>query len=190
MTVLLSLSSLIDRASQWLGQAVSWLTLLMIGLGAFNAIARFSGRFLGFDLSSNLYIEAQWYLFGVLFLLGAAETLRDGGHVRVDVLYARLSPRSRHTLDLAGTVLLLLPFCAMGIVMSLPGVENSWAVMEQSPDPGGLPRYPIKTIVPIAFSTVFMQGCSQCIKHVAALTGRAPLETPSKHTAVSEGSHA
>lgn len=163
------LSGWIDRATGALGRGVSWLALVMVLIGAYNAIARYLGRFIGHELSSNAYIEAQWYLFSALFLLGAADTLRADGHVRVDVLYGRLSARGQATIDLAGTMLLLLPFCALCFWVALPSVEASWAIAEQSPDPGGLPRYPLKTLIPVAFALLGLQGLSVAAKALVQL---------------------
>ncbi len=125
----------IERMTRAVGQAAAWLCVVMIALGAFNAVARYLGRFIGWDLSSNAYIELQWYLFSAVFLLAAASTLADDAHVRVDVLYGRLSRRSRDWIDLTGTFLLLIPFCLACIALSLPAVLNSWSILESSPDP-------------------------------------------------------
>jgi len=177
--LLLRITGVIDRINRGVGRGIAWLTLIMIGLGSFNALARYAGRFLGIELSSNTFIEAQWYLFGMLFLLGAAEALATDRHVRVDVAYARFSERGRHLINLTGGLALLLPFCLLALSMSVQGVLNSWSVLEQSPDPGGLPRYPIKTVIPIAFWLLFLQGLSQCIKHGVALLGYSAPEEPS-----------
>jgi len=171
MNALLAFSRFVDRANGALGRLVSWLCLGMILLGAFNAVARYLGRFTGMNLASNAYIEGQWYLFSLVFLLGAAYALQRDAHVRVDVLYGRLSVRGKAWLDLAGTVLFLVPFCIFAIAMSLPSVRASWAVLEGSPDPGGLPRYPIKTAVIVAFGLLLLQALSEGIKRVAVLTG-------------------
>ena len=136
----------------------------MVLLGAFNAVARYLGRSIGVQLSSNAFIEAQWYLFSLIFLLGASYTLKRRGHVSVDVLYAKCAARTKAWIDLVGTTLLLLPFCVFGIVVAWPSVRNSWAVREGSPDPGGLPRYPIKTVILIAFALLFLQGLAWAIR--------------------------
>jgi TRAP-type mannitol/chloroaromatic compound transport system permease small subunit len=172
MRVLLSLSALIDRLSGLLGTVVSWLCLLMVLLGAFNAVARYSGRFIGFNLSSNAMLEAQWYLFAVLFLLGASWTLQRDAHVRVDVIFGRLSARSRAIINVAGGLLFLLPCCVFGIWASLEYVLHSWQEWEVSPDPGGLARYPIKTLIPVAFALLILQGISEIIKSIAVIVGR------------------
>lgn len=161
----------IDRFSEWSGRGLYWLTFVMVGVGGFNAIARYLDRYTGLGLSSNMWIELQWYLFSLMFLLGAAYTLKYDDHVRVDVLYSQLSRRGKAWINLLGTVLFLLPFCAVILWMSIPFVTNSWAILEGSPDPGGLPRYPIKTVIPLALILVMVQGVSMIIREVAVLRG-------------------
>jgi TRAP-type mannitol/chloroaromatic compound transport system permease small subunit len=164
-----SLATAIDALNALVGRVVAWLCLLMVAIGAFNAVARYLGRFIGVNLSSNAYIELQWYLFSLLFLLGAAYTLQRDAHVRVDVIYGRLSERTRAWIDLAGAIVFLIPFCVFVIVVSSPAVHNSWAVLEGSPDPGGLPRYPLKTVIPVAFVLLILQGISLIIGKVDGL---------------------
>lgn len=173
MNALLRLSRLIDRFTGGLGRAVGWLCLLMVIIGAGNAVARYAGRFTGSNLTSNALLEAQWYLFSALFLLAAADTLRRDAHVRVDVLFGRLSARGKAAIDVAGTLLFLLPFCGFALWVCWPSVAASWAVMEQSPDPGGLPRYPIKSLIIASFWLLIIQGVSELIKKLAVLTGHA-----------------
>ena len=163
MRKLLPLARAIDRFNGWIGRAVAWLTLVMILIGAYNAIVRYLGRYLGTNLSSNVYLELQWYLFSVVFLLGAAWTLREDAHVRVDVLYDRLSKKARRRINIGGAILLLLPFCAFCFWVSVPSIRASWAILEGSPDPGGLPRYPIKAIILVCFIFLALQGISQLI---------------------------
>ncbi len=165
----LRIASLIDRMNEYIGRWVYWLTLAMVIIGAYNALARYFDRFSGWSLSSNTYIELQWYLFSIVFLLGAAYTLMHDSHVRVDVFYGRLSTRGKAWINLLGTILFLFPFCTLMLVMSWPSVMNSWAVMEISPDPGGLPRYPIKTIIPLAFVLLILQGVSMTIKQIEVI---------------------
>lgn len=171
----------IDRVNEHIGRGVYWLTLVMVLVGAYNAIVRYLDRYTGLGLSSNTYIELQWYLFSVLFMLGAAYTLKHNAHVRVDVLFSRLSSKGQAWINLLGTVLFLLPFCALMLWVSWPTVRNSWAILEQSPDPGGLPRYPIKTMIPIAFILLFVQGLSMLIKQVAILQGVLPANASEDH---------
>ena len=173
MEALRRFSVLIDRLSEAIGSLTAWLTLLMVLLGAFNAVGRYAGRFIGIDLASNAFIESQWYLFSLVFLLGASYTLKHNGHVRVDVFYARLTPRRRAALNLGGTLLLLLPFCVFVLVVSWPSVSNSVRIFEASPDPGGLPRWPIKAVILISFVLVILQGLSEAIKEWLFLRGAA-----------------
>ncbi|MCO4769382.1 MAG: TRAP transporter small permease subunit [Deltaproteobacteria bacterium] len=181
MRGLTKLADAIDALNSAVGRAVSWLCVLMVLIGAWNAVARYLGRFVGVDLSSNSFIEAQWYLFSLLFLLGAGATLRDDSHVRVDVLYGRLGPRGKAWIDLVGTLVFLLPFCVFGVVESWDWVANSWAGLEGSPDPGGLPRYPLKTVVPVAFLLLGLQGVSMVIRKATLLFGAPGPGAPEAH---------
>ncbi|HMB92451.1 MAG TPA: TRAP transporter small permease subunit, partial [Rhodothermales bacterium] len=131
-------------------------------------------------LNSNGFIELQWYLFSLVFLLGAAYTLKHGAHVRVDVVYGRLSAKGKAWVNLLGTVLFLIPFCVLMLWTAWPAVQESWALREMSADPGGLPRYPIKTIIPIAFVLLMVQGIAMLIRQVAILRGVLPGEEPAE----------
>lgn len=172
MTALLKLADTIDWLNQQVGRIVYWLGLVMILFGAYNASARYLGGFLGRNLSSNAYLDIQWYLFGVMFLVGAGYGLRHNVHVRVDVFSNRLSKRTQLWIELGGMLLVLLPFCALSLWFSLDWVAISWRIKEASGNPGGLPRYPIKAMIPLGFGLLFLQGVSQAIKVVAVLTGR------------------
>lgn len=167
----LRFARLIDRVNATIGKAACGLMIVLVGLGALTAVLRYVGRPLGVSLTSNAFLEGQWYLFAAVFLLGAAWALREDAHVRVDVLYGRLGPRGKAWTDLLGAILFLLPFCALMLWATGPSVAESWAVREVSPDPGGLPRYPIKALVPVAFVLLFLQGVAQAIKAVARLRG-------------------
>ena len=171
MRRLLGFADAIDRLNERVGRVVCWLTLLMVLVSALNAVFRYVDRFSGLRLSSNTYIELQWYMFAAVFLLAAAYTLRHDAHVRVDVFYGRLSNRGRAWVNLAGTVLFLIPFCMLMIATSWPFVVDSWGRLEDSPDPGGLPRYPIKAIIPIAFALLLLQGLALLIRQIALLRG-------------------
>lgn len=164
----------IDRVNEGIGRGVYWLTLVMVLIGALNAVIRYFDRYMGIGISSNLFFELQWYLFTVVFLVGSAYALKHNAHVRVDVFYGRLSVRGKAWINLLGTVLFLIPFCVLMIWMSWPAVMSSWALREMSPDPGGLPRYPIKTVLPLAFVLLLVQGMSLLIKQVAILRGVLP----------------
>lgn len=171
MHLLLRVAGGIDWLNEQVGRVVVWLSVLMILIGVYNAVVRYLGGFIGVNLASNLYLEAQWYLFGAMFMLGAAYTLRHNAHVRVDVFYGRLGARGQAWTNLLGSLCLLMPFCAGAIWLSLDWVLFSWRILETSSNPGGLPRYPIKTVVPVAFGLLFLQGLSQAIKSLAVITG-------------------
>jgi TRAP-type mannitol/chloroaromatic compound transport system permease small subunit len=171
MKRLLHIADAIDRFQDRVGRVLYWLTLAMIVIGAYNAVVRYLDKYTGMTLSSNFYLELQWYLFAILFLLGAAYALRHDAHVRVDIFYSRLTDRGRAWINLLGTVLFLFPFCILMLWVSWPAVMNSWEVLEMSPDPGGLPRYPIKSIIPLAFLLFMVQGIPLFLRSLAVLMG-------------------
>lgn len=140
-------------------------------IGVWNVVGRYLGRFIGENLSSNGFIETQWYLFDLVFLLGAAYTLKHNGHVRVDVFYKSLRPKAQAIANLIGTLLFLIPFCIMVIYFSWGAIVNSWTIQEMSPDPGGLPRYPIKSMIIVSFGLLILQGISEAIKNWAIFAG-------------------
>ncbi|MGB0638833.1 MAG: TRAP transporter small permease subunit [Myxococcota bacterium] len=170
----------IDALSSRVGQLIGWLTLVMVLVGAFNALTRYLGKFTELQLSSNAYLELQWYLFSMVFLLGASHTLQRNQHVRVDVLYGQFSTRNKAWLDLLGGLFFLVPFCIFGLVVCWPMVTNSWSIGdtwlgEGSPDPGGLPRAPIKTMMMLCFGLLLLQGLAEIAKQIRTL--REPKET-------------
>ena len=173
MSTLRRLSAAIDRINDRIGMTVQWVALIMVIVGAFNAIARYAGTYTGVSLSSNVYLELQWYLFSLIFLLGAAYGLNHDHHVRVDVLYGRIGRRARAWIDLIGSVLFLAPFAFVMLWVSWTPVANSWAILETSPDPDGLPRYPIKTVILLSFFLLLLQAISQIVKNAGILTESA-----------------
>lgn len=160
---------IVDRITGAMGRVISWMVMLMVVVSAFNAIARYVGKWIGINLSSNLYLELQWYLFSLIFLLGAAYALKENAHVRVDVIYGRLRARSRALINVIGSVLMLIPFCLFVLWVSWPSIRNSWVIREGSPDPSGLPRYPIKAMIIVAFVLLLAQGVAELIKAVRVL---------------------
>ncbi|MGQ9754117.1 MAG: TRAP transporter small permease subunit [Thermaceae bacterium] len=172
MRTLLRLAQLIDALSEGIGRLVAWLVLIVALLSAGNALMRYA-----LNYSSNAYLEAQWYLFSLIFLLGGSYALKHNAHVRIDLLSNRLSPRAQAWIDLVGTFLFLLPMTLGMIWLSWPWAFNALALREASPDAGGLPRWPIKLVVPLAFGLLLLQGLSEAIKTAAFLTG---LSTPPK----------
>ena len=179
----------IDRFNERVGRFTRYLTLGMIVAGTYNAITRYLTRNARIDIegatawervlhdvgtvalrmNSNMFIELQWYLFSVVFLLGAAYTLKEDAHVRVDVIYSRLSPRNKAWIDLIGGMLFLAPFCVLMLWTSWPVVVDAFVRLEGSPDPGGLPRYPLLAVIPIAFVLLLLQGASQVIRNIDLL---------------------
>ena len=111
----------------------------------------------GANMEFQCLLEGQWYLFSAVFLLGAGYTLYKDKHVRVDVMYSRLSKSGQRRINLIGTLIFAIPFCVLGIWSSLEFVSNSWSILEQSPDAGGLPRYPVKTLIPLGFALLLVQ---------------------------------
>ncbi|PDW02547.1 TRAP transporter small permease subunit [Candidatus Viridilinea mediisalina] len=179
MQGLLRLSKGIDAFTEFVGNVTIWLVPLVVAVGVWNVTNRYVGRAIGQTLGSNFYIEAQWYIFSVIFLLGAAYTLKHGEHVRVDVFYGNMSPIAKARVDLFGTLFFLIPFCALLIYFAWPYVMQSWGFLpngrrvpwEVSPDPGGLPRAPLKTFILISPALLIIQGVSEVIKNLAVLTG-------------------
>lgn len=166
----LSFSRGIDALNERIGRAVIWLVLLVTLISAGNALMRY-----GFNSSSNAWLEIQWYLFGLIFMLGAGYTLKHNGHVRIDVVYSRLSPRTKVWVDLLGGLLFLLP--ASGIIawMGLDFFQSSFAENEVSADAGGLLRWPIKLVIPLGFALLWLQGVSEIIKRIGMLAGSLAL---------------
>ncbi|AOY80559.1 MAG: TRAP transporter small permease subunit [Moorea sp. SIO1F2] len=171
MQQLLRISRVIDSFNERIGRLTYWILPLMILIGVWNVVGRYLGRFIGENLSSNGFIETQWYLFDLVFLLGAAYTLKHNGHVRVDVFYKSLKPKAQAIANLIGTLLFLIPFCIMVIYFSWGAIVNSWTIQEMSPDPGGLPRYPIKSMIIVSFGLLILQGISEAIKNWAIFAG-------------------
>ena len=176
MRGLLKISHLIDNLSEFLGKVAIYLTLLLVVIGFYNVVARYVGRFIGQNLSSNRFIETQWYIFSIIFFLMFAYNLKHDVNVRVDFLYAKWSPRRKAWIDLIGTVLVLIPCCVMGIWVTINPVIFSWTLWEMSPDPGGLPRAPIKSFIIVAFGVLLLQAIAQAIKYAAVLTGHSEVQ--------------
>lgn len=158
--------------NDYLGRAASWMVLGACLISAANAMSRYA-----FDLSSNAWLEIQWYLFAAIVMLGASYTLRMNEHVRVDIVYTHLSERGKEWLDLVGTAVFLVPSMLVIAYYSWPFFMQSWEVQEISGNAGGLIRWPVKILVPIGFTLVAIQGVSEIIKRAAALRGWTRFET-------------
>jgi TRAP-type mannitol/chloroaromatic compound transport system permease small subunit len=195
MRALLRLTRGIDRFTEGLGFLSTFLVLVTIGVGFYNVVARYVGRFIGVQLSSNLFIELQWYLYSLVFFLGFAYVLKHDVNVRVDFLYANWSPRTRAWVDLLGTLFLLIPFCLLGIYVTIDPVlaswgqlpNGTWGAWELSPDPDGLPRAPLKSMIIAAFGTLLLQALAQCVKYIAIIRGNTRVVGELQSDAESQG---
>ena len=166
MEYLLKFSKGVDWVNAKLGILANASVLLACVISAANAMIRYA-----FDISSNAWLEAQWYLFAVVVMLGASYTLQKNEHVRVDVFFMQLSPKAQAWVDIIGGVLFLLPACAVIGYYSWPFFLESWVRNEISSNAGGLLRWPIKLVIPVGFALLTLQGFSELIKRVALLNG-------------------
>jgi TRAP-type mannitol/chloroaromatic compound transport system permease small subunit len=166
MGSLLALSRLIDRINEFVGRNVSWLVLAAVLISAGNATIRKM-----FDMSSNAWLEVQWYLFGAVFMLAAGYTLRKNEHVRIDVVAGNLSKRTRDWIDLFGHFLFLLPFCIMMTYLAWPFFWRSFSSGEMSSNAGGLIIWPAKLSILLGFVLLTAQAISEIIKRIAVLRG-------------------
>ena len=171
MKFLLSISSFIDWVNERLGWFANILVLISALVSAGNAMVRYA-----FDLSSNGWLEVQWYMFACIVMLGASYTLKRNEHVRVDIVYMNLSERKQIWVDIIGTVVFLLPTCAVLAWLAWPFFMQSFDIRESSGNAGGLPRWPIKFVLPLGFALVALQGVSEIIKRVAALENLVKLD--------------
>ena len=170
MDAALRLSAGIDRLSIWIGKASAFLVLFAVLISTGNALSRYL-----FSVSSNAWLEIQWYLFAGMFLLGAPYTLQQNEHVRVDLLYGSLSDRKQEWIDLLGGVCFLMPIALLIAWMAWPFFWGSFVGGEMSGNAGGLIRWPVKLLLPLGFSLLALQGVSEIIKNIAALRGHSEL---------------
>jgi TRAP-type mannitol/chloroaromatic compound transport system permease small subunit len=166
MQILLAVSRWIDAATRLIGQTVAWLIVVAAVVSATNAVVRKI-----FDLSSNSWLELQWWLFAAVFLLAAPWTLALNEHIRIDIVNERLPRWVRDAIDLVGHIIFLLPMAALVVWTSWPFFVVSYEQNEQSVNYGGLPQWPIKFLIPVAFAILFIQGISELIKRIAIMTG-------------------
>lgn len=184
ISVLLRFASMVDRLTDWLGRSLPYWVLLTIAVGFFNVLARYIGRLLRLQLSSNGLLELQWYLFSITFFLGFAYILKHNANVRVDFLYGQMPLQRRLWIDLLGTLLFLIPFCLLGIWATFGPVlqswglqpDGSWGSWEVSGDADGLPRAPIKSLILLSFGLLLVQAIAQATKYLAILRGYATVE--------------
>lgn len=169
MGFLLKLSAAIDAANRFIGKSMIWLILAAALISAGNAIARKL-----FSVGSNAFLEVQWYLFAAAFMLGAAATFLNNGHVRIDVLAGKLASRKRAIIDIGGILIFLLPLCYFMIDFSWPLVTRAYEFGEMSSNAGGLIRWPVYATLPAGFALLALQALSELIKRAAFLTGHGP----------------
>jgi TRAP-type mannitol/chloroaromatic compound transport system permease small subunit len=177
---------IIDSISEWTGRAIAWLVLVMVLIIVYDISMRYL-----FHIGSVALQELEWHLFALVFLFGAAYTLKHDGHVRVDIFYQSrwMNDRRRAYVDLFGTLFLLIPFCVLIIVSSGPFVGNAFAMGEGSPDPGGLPyRFLLKASIPVGFALLILQGIAQMLRALMTIT--ATLTSPPAGRHSSDASHA
>jgi len=164
VTVLLAFSRAIDWLNAQIAVIANWLVLFACLISAGNAASRYL-----FSVSSNGWLEIQWYMFAGMVLLGAPYTLKMNEHVRVDLLYGSMSSRKRIWIDILGGLLFLLPICVILTYFTWPWFVESWTIDESSSNAGGLIRWPVKLLLPVGFGLMTLQGISEIIKRVAAL---------------------
>lgn len=161
----------VDRLNARIGQTAAWLGLLMVLIGAGNAIGGYLEPLVGRRLSLVALDEGQWYLFSILFLLAAPWALAQQAHVRVDVLYGRLGPKGKAWTDVLGSLLLLLPFCVFAVIVLTPSALEAFRVRETSPDAGGLVRWPLRFVPPVAFALLALQGVAIIVRSITVIRG-------------------
>ncbi|MBA2723375.1 MAG: TRAP transporter small permease subunit [Methylibium sp.] len=169
MQALLHLSRLIDALNERVGKLILWLVLAAVLISAGNAVIRKA-----FNISSNAFLEIQWYLFAGVFMLGAGYTLLRNAHVRIDFVSSRLSARSNAVIDSLGLVLVLMPLAVLMIDLSWPLFMRAWVSGEVSGNAGGLIRWPVLLLIPAGFALLLLQAVSELIKRIAFLRGALP----------------
>lgn len=168
---------IIDRVSEALGTISMYLVIVTVTIGFANVVLRYLGRFVGQRLTSNLFIELQWYLYSLIFLFGFSYILKNNINVRVDFWFGQQSAKRKAWIDFIGHWIALIPFCIIGIWVTIDPVllswglrpNGSWGTWELSPDPSGLPRAPIKSMIIFAFVMLLLQGIAELIKLYAIL---------------------
>ena len=169
LKTLLPVSRCIDATNQWIGRRLAWLILAAVIVSAANATVRKI-----FDTSSNSWLELQWVLFSVVFLLCAPWTLLDNEHIRIDIVNNLLPKRVRHSIDVIGHVFFLMPLCVIMVTTGIPFFLRSAGLNEQSGNAGGLPQWPAKSLIMIAFALLLLQAISELVKRVAIMRGLIP----------------
>ncbi|MBI3284201.1 MAG: TRAP transporter small permease subunit [Burkholderiales bacterium] len=181
MTFFISLSKLIDALNEKIGQLVSWALLAAVLICTGNALMRYT-----VNISSNGWLEIQWYLFSAIFLLGASATLRRNEHVRIDVVAGRFSKRTQVMIDIFGFLFFLLPMAGLILYFAVPYALESIRNQEMSSNAGGLIVWPAKLLIPLGFFLLTLQGVSELIKRIGFLLGLVDASAFEKHVATPE----
>jgi TRAP-type mannitol/chloroaromatic compound transport system permease small subunit len=166
---LLPVTRVIDAVNTWLGKHIAWLIIAAVLVSAINATVRKV-----FDTSSNAFLELQWVLFSIVFLLCSPWTLLANEHIRIDIVNNMLPQRIRNIIDVVGHAFFLLPLTIVMIVTGLPFFLGSYEINEQSLNAGGLPQWPSKGLIALAFALLFIQGLSELIKRIAVMRDLIP----------------
>jgi len=166
---LLKISRGIDAFTRWLGKRLAWLILVAVLVSALNAAVRKT-----FDVSSNSWLELQWVLFSIVFLLCSSWTLLDNEHIRIDIVNNLLPKQVRNSIDVIGHAFFLIPLCIVMIITGGPFFMRSVEINEQSGNAGGLPQWPAKSLIIIGFTMLLVQGMSELIKRIAVMRGLIP----------------
>lgn len=166
MQALLKLSRGIDAFTRWTGKRLAWMIVLAVVVSALNAVVRKL-----FDTSSNSWLELQWVLFSIVFLLCSPWTLLDNEHIRIDIVNNTLPKKVRSMIDVIGHLFFLIPLCVIMILTGVPFFERSFEINEQSGNAGGLPQWPAKSLIMIGFAFLLVQAISELIKRIAIMRG-------------------
>jgi TRAP-type mannitol/chloroaromatic compound transport system permease small subunit len=169
LKALLPMTRVIDAVNTWLGKRLAWLILAAVIVSAVNATVRKV-----FDTSSNSWLELQWVLFSIVFLLCSPWTLLANEHIRIDIVNNLLPKKLRDSIDVVGHAFFLLPLCFIMIVTGVPFFIRSYEINEQSGNAGGLPQWPSKALIMIAFTFLLLQGVSELIKRIAVMRQLIP----------------
>jgi TRAP-type mannitol/chloroaromatic compound transport system permease small subunit len=177
--ILLLYTRAVDRLSEVLGTLSTYFVIITVTVGFTNVVLRYLGRFVEVRLTSNLFIELQWYLYTLIFFFGFPYILKNNINVRVDFWYAGQTVQRKALIDLIGHLIALVPFCIIALWVTVDPVlsswglrpDGSWGTWEMSPDPSGLPRAPIKSMILVAFTTLLLQAIVEVIRLVATLRG-------------------
>jgi len=181
MKILLKLAQAIDGLNDRVGRSIYWLILIMVIISTLNALFRKL-----FNMSSNAFLEIQWYLFATVFLLGSGYTLLRNEHVRIDVVSSKFGARGQIWIDIFGTVVFLFPFALLILYDGWRYFVFSFTGWEWSLNPGGLLVWPAKLLIPVGFLLLFLQGVAQLIKLIGALQGEGDIATLLKHHTAEE----